>query len=132
MAASTLEKKLRFQECQRALVLNAPEGYLGRLRDLPEGVEISTEPDGEYDFVHLFVKNGAQLDRLRQQALAAATYDCIFWVSYPKRSPKVETDLSRDFFWEAFGDAGLRPVTQISVDDTWSALRFRPKAEVGT
>jgi hypothetical protein len=43
----------------------------------------------------------------------------------------VETDLSRDDFWELLTGAGLRPVTQISIDDTWSALRFRPSELVG-
>jgi hypothetical protein len=50
----------------------------------------------------------------------------------PKGSSKVPTDLSRDVFWEALGYLGLRPVTQVSVDDVWSALRFRPVAEVGS
>ena len=49
----------------------------------------------------------------------------------PKRSAKVATDLTRDHGWEAFAKAGWRPVTQVSVDDVWSALRFRPLAEVG-
>ena len=53
------------------------------------------------------------------------------WASYPKRSAKVATDLTRDHGWEAFSSAGWRPVTQVSIDDVWSALRFRPLAEVG-
>jgi hypothetical protein len=53
------------------------------------------------------------------------------WASYPKRSAKVATDLTRDHGWEAFATADWRPVTQVSIDDVWSALRFRPLAEVG-
>jgi len=37
----------------------------------------------------------------------------------------VKTDLTRDIGWEVVERAGLNPVTQVSVDDTWSALRFR-------
>ena len=55
----------------------------------------------------------------------------LLWLSYPKRSSKVETDLSRDVGWEVVADAGLRPVTQVSIDETWSALRFRPVERVG-
>jgi hypothetical protein len=53
----------------------------------------------------------------------------------PPPSPRGEvhpTDLNRDVFWEALEHLGVRPVTQIAVDDVWSALRFRPFAEVGS
>ena len=45
---------------------------------------------------------------------------------------KVPTDLNRDVFWEALEHLGVRPVTQVSVDEVWSALRFRPFAAVGS
>jgi hypothetical protein len=62
----------------------------------------------------------------------AVEYDGLFWISYPKRSSKVETDLSRDILWEIMvADTHLRPVTQVSVDNVWSALRWRPEPEVG-
>ncbi len=48
-----------------------------------------------------------------------------------KKSAKMKTDLTRDVGWETVAKAGWQAVSQISVDDTWSALRFRPAAEVG-
>ena len=50
----------------------------------------------------------------------------------PKQRSKVPTDLNRDILWKIFPNSEWRPVTQISIDEIWSALRFRPKAEVGT
>jgi hypothetical protein len=44
---------------------------------------------------------------------------------------KVKTDLTRDVGWEIVSQAGLRPVTQVSVNEVWSALRFRPVERVG-
>ena len=64
-------------------------------------------------------------------AIAAVAYDGLLWISYPKRSSKVETDLSRDVLWDLMMETGLRPVTQVSIDDVWSALRFRPAEKVG-
>jgi len=64
-------------------------------------------------------------------AIAALKYDGLLWISYPKRSSKVETDLTRDRGWEVMTEAGLRPVTQVSIDALWSALRFRPLERVG-
>lgn len=48
-----------------------------------------------------------------------------------KRSSGVETDITRDVGWQALREAGWRPVTQIAIDATWSALRFRPADQVG-
>ena len=131
MAQSSLIKKLRMQPGHRVLVLSPPSGYIELLGDFPEGVQVSEEPEGKYDFVHLFVTNSADLDRLRQTAMDAVEYDGLLWISYPKRSSKVATDLSRDVLWELMKDTGLRPVTQVSVDKVWSALRFRPAELVG-
>jgi len=72
------------------------------------------------------VKYSAQFATFGPLARQATKYDGILWVSYPKGSAKVKTDLSRDTMWGLLADAGMRPVSQISIDDTWSAVRFRP------
>jgi hypothetical protein len=129
--ASSLVKKLRIQGGQRVLILNAPPGYVESLDDLPQGVKVSEQVGGTFDFVHLFVKDGAELDRSRLAAMEALDYDGLFWISYPKKTAKVDTDLTRDALWELMGDTGLRPVTQVSVDKVWSAMWFRPVEKVG-
>lgn len=132
MTVSKLVKKLRMQPGQRALILNAPPGYVASLGDLPEGAVVSEEPTGKFDFVHLFVRDSGQLDERLPVAVESVEYDGLFWISYPKKSSKVETDLSRDTFWNLrAAGTSLRPVTQVSVDEVWSALRFRPAERVG-
>lgn len=64
-------------------------------------------------------------------AIASVRPGGLLWISYPKRSAKVETDMTRDIGWETIDAAGWQGVTQIAIDATWSALRFRPAAEVG-
>ena len=132
MTKSSLMKKLRIQAGQRVLILNPPAGYVETLGDLPEGVKLSDKPEGTFDFVHLFVRDRNELGDLAPEAMAAVAYDGLLWISYPKRSSKVETDLSRDVLWDLMMETGLRPVTQVSIDDVWSALRFRPAEKVGT
>lgn len=129
--AATLVKKLRLQPGQKAAIVNAPPDYVERLGDLPQGVEIATELGARADFIHLFVANQADLERLGPAVLEAVEYDGLLWISYPKRSSKVETDLTRDRGWELLTEAGMRPVTQVSIDDVWSALRWRPSDRVG-
>lgn len=126
-----LQKKLRVQPDLRMLVLNAPEGYMETPGPLPEGAQVETGPDGPFDWGQAFVYDVAELRRLAPQARDAVTYDGLLWVSYPKKSSKIATDISRDVAWEVMKEFGLRPVFQISIDETWSALRFRPTEQVG-
>ena len=100
------------------------------LGDLPVDVTLFTEPEGAVDWAHLFCRDRADLARLGPAVLDACMDEGVLWVSYPKRSSKVETDLTRDVGWDLLAEAGLRPVTQVSVDEVWSALRFRPIEQV--
>src|SRR5512142_1859333 len=59
------------------------------------------------------------------QAVAAARADRLAWISYPKGG-QLGTDLNRDRLAAALAGRGVQPVRQVSVDDTWPALRFRP------
>ncbi len=47
----------------------------------------------------------------------------VLWVVYPKGG---RADINRDSLWRLIAPYGLRPITQVAVDGTWSALRFRP------
>jgi len=131
MSKTALVKKLRIQPGQRVLIMSAPQGYFDELGDLPEGVEVAGEPDGTFDFVQLFVKNLAEVGGLGPAAVEAVKHDGLLWISYPKRSSKVETDLSRDVLRKVIAKMGLRPVALVSVNDVWSSMRFRPAEKVG-
>jgi hypothetical protein len=131
MTESPLHRKLRIQPDQRLLILNPPTGYVESLQPLPMGAQIVDAAAQEVDFCHLFATNSAQLAELLPIALAACKYDGLLWVSYPKKSSKVDSDLSRDALWELPGAPGLRPVAQVSIDQTWSAVRYRPAEKIG-
>lgn len=131
MPQSPLQKKLRIQPGQRLVILNPPPDYVESLHPLPEGTQLVAKTTREVDFCHLFAENSAQLAELLPTAIGAIKYDGLLWVSYPKKSSKVPSDLSRDVLWELPGETGLRPVTQVSIDKTWSALRYRPGERVG-
>jgi hypothetical protein len=131
MVGTQLLKKLRMQPGHRVLILNAPPGYLDTLGELPEGVELAERAEGTFDFVQAFAKDLTELEVLAPVAVEAVKHDGLLWISYPKKSSKVDSDLDRDLVWEVVGKTGLRPVSQVSVDDVWSAMRFRPPEKVG-
>jgi len=93
---------------------------------LPDGVTLVDGPAGTLDFVQLFVRDSAELAEHTPAALAAIKRDGVFWISYPKKSSGVVSDLTRDEGWAPITAAGLRPVTQIAIDEIWSAVRWRP------
>jgi hypothetical protein len=130
--ATPLVKRLQIKPRHRVRIFNAPDNYQMLLDELPEGVAVSDSGEGPFDVVHLFARNSDVLNREAQSAMAALKPGGVLWISYPKISSKVETDITRDRGWDVMTAAGWRPVTQVSIDDIWSALRFRPLSEVGT
>jgi hypothetical protein len=137
MSPTPLTKKLRLASGQRALLLNAPEGMMSTLGELPPDLTLETAlpPEGQgqvtYDWALLFALSEAELLRWAPRVQHALVYDGLFWIAYPKKSSGVETDLSRDSAWEVMPQLGLRPVAQVAVDATWSAVRYRPPELVG-
>ena len=57
--------------------------------------------------------------------------DSVLWFAYPKGTSKIKTDINRDTMRGTGEDFGITTVTAISINDTWSALRFRPIDRVG-
>jgi hypothetical protein len=94
--------------------------------DVPaiEGPETAESPDMA-DVVVAFVRTKADIDTVATPALEAARQDRLAWIAYPKGG-QLGTDLNRDRLAAALADHGVQPVRQIAIDDTWSALRFRP------
>jgi hypothetical protein len=128
---NALVKRLLIKPRQRVAVLNAPAGFIERLDGLPDGVELTEQPGAMRDVVLVFVANSAELDRFAPAVLAMAKREGVLWVSYPKRTSKIKTDLSRDVSRQPLRGAGFEVVSAIAIDDTWSALRFRPVELVG-
>jgi hypothetical protein len=82
--------------------------------------------------VQLFVRDRAELERHVEAAIAAVEPGGRLWICYPKGSARVPTDLNRDRLWTAVEPYGVVGVSLVSIDDAWSAMRFRPPAEVGS
>lgn len=126
MTENPLFKKLALKPGKCLLVLNAPPEFLPGLGQPPEGITLVSQAQGHHDAVLLFVKDRADFHARIQDSLAPLEYDGLFWLAYPKKTGQIPSDLARDDFWKLMESTGLRPVMQIALDDTWSALRFRP------
>ena len=131
MTANSLLKKLQLKGDQRAVIINPPLGYLDELGPLPESVELAQQAEGSFDFVQVFARNMGELQRFLPTALQAVKHDALLWIAYPKGGAKAGTDLNRDILWNAVAEHHFSGVTLISLNEVWSAMRFRPSEKVG-
>jgi hypothetical protein len=82
----------------------------------------------EIGFSLAFVTRQSEVDALAGPVAARAKGDAIVWFAYPKgTSKKYKCDFNRDTGWEILKAAGFDTVRAISIDDDWTALRFRRK-----
>lgn len=119
----SITSKLQIKPGQSVVVLGKPDDV--DLEVESAGDAASTDA-ASADVVLAFVTaSGDLLGPGARAALSAARRDALAWVAYPKGG-KLGTDLNRDTLAAALIEQGVRPVRQIAIDDTWSALRFRP------
>jgi hypothetical protein len=125
-----IAKKLGLKPDMRALVVAAPSAYLKSLAPLPDGVVISEAMGGTHEFVQFFATRRSDIEKSAKKLLKSAAPGALVWITYPKKTSGVESDLSREKVWAAMAGTGWRPVSQIALDEVWSALRFRPTEDV--
>src|SRR5215210_3201144 len=123
MPETTIAKKMKLKPGLKAAIVNPPESYLAALR---HDTEIATSLKGKFDWIQIFVKNKAELDMIAPKAAKALKPESLLWISFPKGTSKIQTDLTRDKGWESLQALDLKWVTLVSVNETWSAFALRP------
>jgi hypothetical protein len=144
MAETPLAKKLTLKPGQCLLAVHTPTNFANSLAPLPDGValteagelaELADVAAGTYDAIAVFFTLRAEVEDAADAAIRALKPGGALWLCYPKLSAKAArgaSDLTRDTGWDALTQRAWRPVTQIALDATWSALRFKPIADVPT
>jgi hypothetical protein len=115
-----LEKKLLITDAKKVAVINAPIG-LG---------QVGREKGGSVDVLLVFVKDKEDISMSVDQAISSLRPKGVLWFAYPKKSSGIKTDISRDSGWEKLAKNKFVPVTQVAIDETWSALRFKPVDQI--
>ena len=122
---ATLARRMKLQEGQLAVVLNAPEGALQELEPLPFGVILSENGKIPADWILIFVKNQAELEKVLPKALKLFQPETLLWIAYPKKTSRIKTDFTRDTGWSFLQDKGLRWLTLVSFNEDWSSFAMR-------
>lgn len=131
MIKNMLARKLKINEGQKILVINNPKEYLTLLGPLPNQVIITEEKTGLFDAIHLFVKNQNELAQFGDSAIKMLKPGGLIWIFFPKKTSKIQTDLTRDVGWDSFLKHDLQWKSLISFDKTWSVcgLKNEPQQE---
>jgi hypothetical protein len=123
-----LIKKLNYKGQQRIAVVSSDEKFLDYLVKELKGVQIDIAIDQRfpYEFMIVFVRLVCEVELLAPKALHNLTSDGILWFGFPKKtSKKFSSDVDRDHGWEVLINRGFDKVRLVSIDEDWSALRFR-------
>jgi hypothetical protein len=123
-----LLKKLNFKEHKKVLILNAPKSFWQVIEKIKGSAEVFQDIDDSirFDFIIAFFFQRQQIDYLAPRIMDVLQNDEILWFSYPKKSAKnYVVDFNRDIGWEIMEKNGFAGVRQISIDEDWSAIRFR-------
>ena len=110
----------------KAAVINAPENYVEALK---HDTALSPTLNGKFDWIQIFVRTKAELEALAPKAARALRSESMLWISFPKGTSKIQTDLTRDKGWESLQALDLKWITLVSVNETWSAFALRPYKE---
>jgi hypothetical protein len=119
-----LLKKLFFKEQEPVLLLHAPPEWERLSKDF--GVKTHTSPKGKYGFVMAFVRSLPEGEKLAKRLPKLLEEKAVLWVAYPKgTSKKYKSDYNRDTGHALMEKHGLAGVSLVSLDDDWSAMRFK-------
>jgi hypothetical protein len=132
MSGTPLQKKLSIRPGQKHVFLNAPSSFHKALGQIPRQITVGQKAStASYDYVLMFANNITELEENFPTALKClANEEGHLWVAYPKGTAKIKTDLNRDHGWNIVNKNQYHPVTQIAIDDTWSALRFKLTSQI--
>ena len=124
-SGTPLAKKLGIKEGFKIMLYNQPEHYFELFSDLPNELDTLKDITVESaDFIHLFCTTFDELKRIIVQYKPALKKTGLLWISWPKGSASIQTDLKRDIIREYLLEIGLVDVKVAAVDKDWSGLKF--------
>lgn len=123
-SSTPLAKKLEIVAGSKVFLADAPKNYMELVAPLPEGVRVVRKIDGETDIVHIFSTEKARLKAALEDSLSKLRQDAAIWVSWPKKSSKVPTDITEDTIREIALPMGLVDIKVCAVDEVWSGLKL--------
>jgi len=123
-SGTPLLKKLGIRAGFRIYLHEPPEAYFDWLGPLPADVDVAEKLVGKFDFIHAFVKDQKSFRSILAKDKSCLKSDGMLWISWPKKSSGVVSDLDENIIRDYGLKSGLVDIKVCAVDDTWSGLKF--------
>jgi len=117
-------QKLGIKPGFRIFVDGAPASYDDIIGPLPADVTLAPRLKAPLDMAHVFAKQAAALRKKLPACREAIAPDGMVWVSWPKKSSGVATDVTENVVRDTALSLGLVDVKVCAIDDTWSGLKL--------
>lgn len=125
-----LVKKLGLKEGNQFYVSGSPIDYSALLGGLPDQVVQKSRLGKNLDFIHYFTKSQKDLEAFIPKALNSIKRDGMVWISWPKKSSKIISDINEDTVRSVALPIGLVDVKVCAIDDIWSGLKLVIRKEL--
>ena len=129
-SGTPLSKKLGLKEGLAVSWLDAPPELREWLTPLPPGLKVASRPGPGSDLVHAFFTERARLAKQLATWRTALRADVVVWVSWPKKSAKVPTDITEDVIREVALPLGWVDIKVCAVSEVWSGLKLVVRKEL--
>ncbi|HVS91593.1 MAG TPA: hypothetical protein VHE59_06150 [Mucilaginibacter sp.] len=123
-SGTPLAKKLGIKDGFYIDLINAPDYYLQLFTDLPPNLYFDPKEDIKIDFIHFFTKSKAEYVALLPVLKDKIRANGIIWISWPKKSSKVATDVTENDIRNFALKTGLVDIKVCAVDEIWSGLKL--------
>ncbi|NBW38637.1 MAG: DUF3052 family protein [Cytophagia bacterium] len=123
-SGTPLAKKLGIKPGYKMRIFNQPEYYYNLFSDLPEDLIVLTDKKRKKDFIHYFALSTVQLTKDIKQLREEIEENGMIWISWYKKSAKMETDLNENIIRDLALSNGLVDVKVCAVDELWSGLKL--------
>ena len=128
-SGTPLPRKLGIHEGPRVAVVSAPDGFTRVLGPLPTGVDLRTNARGRCDVVVFFVTRRAERARRFPSFVRSLQTDGGLWVSWPKKTSGVATDLGFDAVQQVDGGARVAGDDRRTRSDAVRLTTYMPRDE---
>ncbi|WP_287985652.1 DUF3052 domain-containing protein [Piscinibacter sp.] len=129
-SGTPLLKKLGLKQTTRLVVINEPAEYAALLGPLPKALERQSAPSKTTNLVHVFVTKRQELARSLAALRSKLNADAVVWISWPKKSSKVPSEVTEDTIRELALPLGFVDIKVCAVSEVWSGLKLTVRKEL--
>ena len=129
-SGTPLAKKLGIGTGHRVWLAKAPVDYRAMVAPLPDGVTFVSKPSTTIDVAHVFTSKRSELEKTLRSLRKTLKPDAAIWVSWPKKTSKLPTDITEGVIRDVALPMGLVDVKVCAVDETWSGLKLVVRREL--